>query len=139
MYGYLLSIIISVICNQLGVFGKTDNFICFVKKDYLEVGLIIFYLPLVLVIGFNIFAFYKLLKYLGDLFLESKYETINLLKYYPLVLAICYTTGIFYRSLSLIESIKNSLGYLEIFHAFFSSLSGFLNFIIYIKHKLVKE
>ena len=65
VYGYILSIIISIICNQLNVFGKTDNFICFVNKDKMWVGLIIFYLPLVFVIAFNIFAFYKVLKYLG--------------------------------------------------------------------------
>jgi len=96
-----------------------------------------FYIPLWIALGFNIYAYVKVIKFIRKhLSRDMEVRFIHRLKYYPLVLAFCWSFATVNR---LYEIVGKEIFILTVLHHGCGGLQGFLNAIVYGMNENVKQ
>lgn len=130
---YLVPFLISLGMLLGGLYGVTDEMICWIDRDNsyegeFIVGNMLFYVPVFVGIVFNSVVLWKVVRYLDTIMSKASQVIINRLKLYPLILILCWTPGILYR-------LTMVLGYnvfpLFLLHTIMSGLPGLFNCIAY--------
>jgi len=95
--------------------------------------MILFYVPLWIVVGFNAFVYYKLMKFLRTINAKVNRRRISL---YPLILVICW----FFPSIHVLQStFGRDTELMNALHNLSESMQGILNAIIYGMNTDVKK
>lgn len=140
IFSYGLPLILSLILLFTGKLGKTDFSQCWVKYEQNENGqnvinsnliwgTLTFYLPIAILLIFNIVMLSIVIRKLGNIFSSMNNQVINRLKLYPMILIFCWTIGCIYR-ITLAIGIKDHITP-KLIHTILSGLNGFFNFLAY--------
>jgi len=140
LFGFGLSLILSIIPFISNQYGRAGLY-CWIKNDDLDkdtaMRFIQFYVPLWIAIGFNVYAYVKVVRFIKK-YISTTLEIrfIHRLKYYPLVLVICWTFATINRIYNIFGKEVPSLTFL---HVTFGGLQGLLNAFVYGANDQVKQ
>lgn len=96
-----------------------------------------FYIPCWIAIIYNIYTLFSVARYVKTEFKDAaSINFVNKLKFYPLILVICFTVGTIHRIWLAVEPENYKI---RAAHAFLSSLLGFLNAIVYGMSSTVRQ
>ena len=102
-----------------------------IKTTVLEIAYL--YLELWIALFFNAIVFYKVISVLKVVVVSSDGSWIRKLRFYPLILLICWTWGTVHKIYSLSNPLSKDVNvvWLVFLHVFFCSLQGTFNALIY--------
>jgi len=100
-----------------------------------------FYIELWIAFFFNAIVVYKVISVLRYVALTSDGSWIRKLRFYPLILIICWAWGTAYKICTLVnpDLDENGISWLVFLHIFFCSLQGTFNALIYGLNASVKK
>ena len=98
---------------------------------------LMFYIPLWIALSFNIYAYVRVVDFVKK-YISTTLEVrfVHRLKYYPMVLVICWTFPTINRIYNLFGDEVRALTYL---HVIFGGLQGFMNALVYGGNDQVKQ
>jgi len=140
VFGFGFALILSIIPFITKQYGRAGLY-CWIKNDEIvkdnAMRFVQFYIPLWIAIGFNIYAYIKVVRFIKK-YISTTLEIrfIHRLKYYPIVLVICWTFATVNRIYNIFGKEILALTFL---HVTLGGLQGLLNAFIYGTNDQVKQ
>jgi len=140
IFGFGFSLLLSIIPFISKQYGRAGLY-CWIKNDEIVkdnvMRFVQFYVPLWIAIGFNIYAYVKVVRFIKK-YISTTLEIrfIHRLKYYPIVLVICWTFATVNRIYNIFGKEILALTFL---HVTLGGLQGLLNAFIYGTNDQVKQ
>jgi len=140
LVGYGVSLALSIIPFITKQYGRAGLYCWIEDQEIVKDSLMrfaMFYIPLWIALSFNIYAYLRVIAFIKK-YISTTLEVrfVHRLKYYPMVLVICWTFPTINRIYNIFGEEVKALTYL---HVIFGGLQGFLNALVYGANDQVRQ